>query len=397
MASDVREEGPVSVDAVIERARGLVPRLRANAEKTEQADQALPENLAALREAGLWRIPTPQAWGGLGLGLRAEVGAAAELARGCPSTGWLLMVNSVGRGLLQQTFGEETVGAVYAADPDVTIANAAGTGCTAAKVDGGYRFTGKIPFASGCTYSAYTLALTTPVTVDGEPQMALASVLLPTAETRIEYVWDVVGMRGTGSNTVVAEDLFVPEERVAYHALDPETMAPEGMPSATHTLTSAANVLAPLVGAVQGALDLVKEVFAKGKPVFYTTHGSIADSAGARAWLARADEHVDTAWGHLWWAVDTLEAALEEGVDLSDAERTRVRMRVAAAVREARAGLAASMDLAGAGAFATANPLQRYFRDFETGSRHWTLNPFISLEDRGAALLGQGAQASLAL
>jgi hypothetical protein len=55
------------------------------------------------------------------------------------------------------------------------------------------------------------------------------------------------------------------------------------------------------------------------------------------------------------------------------------------------------MDLGGAGAFATANPLQRFFRDFETGSRHWTLNPYISLEDHGKALLGQAPLASIAL
>jgi alkylation response protein AidB-like acyl-CoA dehydrogenase len=385
------------VDDVIERARGLVPLLRANAEKTEQANQGLPENIAALREAGLWRIPTPEAWGGLGLGLRAEVGVAAELARGCPSTGWLLMVNSAGRGLLQGMFPEDVVGEIYAKDPDVTIANAGSAGGVVAKVDGGYRFTGSIPFASGCTYSAYTLALTNSVTVDGEYRMALASVLLPTDEAEIQYVWDVAGMRGTGSNTVVANDLFVPEKYVAYHALDPETGAPDGMGSATHTLTASANVLAPLVGAAQGALDLIKEMFAKGKAVFYTTHGAIADSPGARAWLAEAAHHVDTAWQHLWFVVDTLEPALEQHVDLPDAERTRIRMHVAAAVREARAGLGKIMDLGGAGAFATANPLQRFFRDFETGSRHWTLNPYISLEDHGKALLGQAPLASIAL
>ncbi|CAM5257625.1 Acyl-CoA dehydrogenase [Streptomyces sp. MnatMP-M77] len=396
MSSAVKDEGSLSVDDVIERARGLVPLLRANAEKTERANAAVPENITALREAGLFRIPTPRSMGGLGLGLRAEVGVAAELARGCPSTGWLLMVNSAGRGLLQGMFPEDVVAEIYAADPDVSIANA-GVGGVAAKAEGGYRLTADTAFASGCLHSAYTLVLLNSVTVDGEPQMALASVLVRTGDAEIKEVWDVAGMRGTGSNTVVSKDLFVADKHVAYHAIDPETGAPEGMGTSTHTLTASANVLAPLVGAAQGALDLIKESFDKGRPVFHTTHGAVADSPGARAWLAEATHHIDVAWRHLWLAVDQLEPALEQHVELSDEERTRIRMYVASAVREARQGLSKVMDLGGAGGFASANPLQRYFRDFETGSRHWTLNPFIALEDYGTALLGRAPLATIAL
>ncbi|ANZ41980.1 acyl-CoA dehydrogenase [Lentzea guizhouensis] len=393
----MKDGSSLSVGDVVERARELVPLLRANGDKTEQANQALPENLAAVREAGLFRIPTPVEWGGLGLGLRAEVAVAAELARGCPSTGWLLMVNSAGRGLLQGMFAPDVVEAIYAEDPDVTIANAGSAGGVAVRIDGGYSYTGSIPYASGCTHSAYTLALANGVVENGEPAMALSSVLVRTEEAEIKYVWDVAGMRGTGSNTVVATDLFVPEPHVAYHPINPETGAPEGMGTPTHTLTATANVLAPLVGTAQGALELVQELFGKGKPVFYTVHGAIADSHGARTWLAEAAHHVDTAWQHLWRVVDVLEPALEQHADLPDAERTRLRMHAASAVREARAGLSKIMDLGGAGAFASANPLQRFFRDFETGSRHWTVNPFIALEDHGSALLGRAPLSSIAL
>ncbi len=395
MSSAVQES--VSLDDVIERARGLVPLLRANAEKTEQANQALPENIAALRDAGLWRISTPEVWGGYGeygLGLRAEAAVSAELARGCPSTGWVAMVSNAGRGFLQGIFSEEVCTEVYSADPDVTLAIAGAVGGVAAKVDGGYRFTGQIPYASGCTHSTYTIALTSAVTVNGEYQMAVATVLVPTADAEIKYTWDVAGLRGTGSNTVVCDDVFIPERFVAYHPLDANG-APEGMGTATHTLAS--NVLAPLVGAAQGALDTITELFGKGKPIHYTTYGTIADSPGARAWLAEASHHVDTAWQHLWAVIDGLEPALANHIELADVERTKIRMHLAAAVREARAGLAKIMDLGGAAGFASANPLQRYFRDFETGSRHWSLNPFIAQEDHGKALLGQAPLASIAV
>lgn len=71
------------------RALDLVPLLRANAERTERERRPAPENLAALRKAGLLRLTTPRERGGHEASLRTQVEVGTALGRGCPSTAWV--------------------------------------------------------------------------------------------------------------------------------------------------------------------------------------------------------------------------------------------------------------------------------------------------------------------
>src|SRR4051812_18688833 len=79
----------VPAEELISRANALVPQLRANASSTEELGNPVPENLVALRDAGLLRMTNPVAYGGLGTTTRTQVEVIAAVGRGCASTGWI--------------------------------------------------------------------------------------------------------------------------------------------------------------------------------------------------------------------------------------------------------------------------------------------------------------------
>ena len=182
----------------------------------------------------------------------------------------------------------------------------------------------------------------------------------------------MAGMRGTGSHTLVAQDLLVPDERIA-------GTGPFGPGD---RLLYAIAVLGPVVGAAQGALDTTTEMFASDRKPFMTAYAQMGESPGARHWLAEATHLVHRA-EHTMLAV----AARADAGGLSDADGPRLRLDLADAGRDCRAAVELMLDLYGAGGFRTANQLQRFWRDVAVGSRHPQLNPYLATENLGAALV----------
>jgi alkylation response protein AidB-like acyl-CoA dehydrogenase len=178
-------------------------------------------------------------------------------------------------------------------------------------------------------------------------------------------------MRATGSHTLVAEDVLVPAERVA---------VADGF-SAADRLLYAMTVLGPVVGAARGALDAIYAMFASDRAPFMTKYSRMGESPGARHWLAEATHLVDRAENTML----TVARAADSG-DVSNADDRRLHMCLADAARDCRAAVERMLDLHGASGFATANVLQRFWRDVAVGSRHPHLNPYLAVEALGATL-----------
>jgi alkylation response protein AidB-like acyl-CoA dehydrogenase len=185
----------------------------------------------------------------------------------------------------------------------------------------------------------------------------------------------MAGMRGTGSHTVVADDVLVPAERVV-----------AASPFPTDDLMSyAMTVLGPVVGAAHGALDAVRAMFASDRKPFMTSYTRMGESAGARQWLAEAT--------HLVHRAETTMLAVAKEVDatgVSDQDGPRLHMDLADAARDCRSAVERLLDLHGASGFAT-NALQRYWRDIAVGSRHPHLNPYLAVERYGQLVAVPGS------
>jgi len=338
--------------------------LFANAGKAEQQDRLAAESVEALRQSGAFALRTPVAHGGAWASATTITGRLADLGRACPSAAWVAGTCLTAKSLVVGNYAGQVPDEAFA-DPD---ALACGSGVPAAhgvRVAGGVRITGRWPNVSGCEDAAWAgLALT----VDGK----MCWAFIPVGDLTVERTWQMAGMRGTGSHTLVADEVLVPARWVA----------PGAMHGPAARILFSIAVLAPVVGAAYGALDVINAMFASDRKPFMTSYSRMGESPGARQWLAEATHLVARAER----AMLAVAEASERG-DLSDPDVVRLSMDMADAARDCRAAAERMLDLHGASGFAAANPLQRYWRDISVASRHPHLNPYLAVERLGAALV----------
>ncbi|HEX7301914.1 acyl-CoA dehydrogenase family protein [Lentzea sp.] len=332
--------------------------LRAHAAKAEDNDRPAPEALEALRENGFFDLRTP---GDTWADAETVARQLTSLGRACPSTSWVAGTCATAKTLATRAF---TGGEVFG-DPDALFCGSGIPGGRGERGPEGVRVTGRWPNVSGCEDAVQAVL---GVLVDG----AFSFVLVPTADLTVERTWHVAGMRGTGSHTLVADDVLVPAGRVA--PVEPFAVA--------DAMLFAMTVLGPVVGAAQGALDAVNALFASDRKPFMTAYTRMGESPGARHWLAEATYLVQRA------ETTMLSVAREaDGGALSPADAPRLRKALADAGRDCRAALDLMLDLHGSSGFHTSNVLQRFWRDVAVGSRHPHLNAYLAVENLGTALV----------
>lgn len=381
------------IQEVVERARKLVPLLREHSARSEQDRRLASESVEALRTAGFFRMSVPRAYGGDELSIRTQAAAIAEIGRGCASAGWLVGITGAAE-TLATLIPEKGAKEIFGGNPDVFVcANGGHHSATATRVDGGYRVTGKFPTISGVEIGDWMILPFIPLHTDGEPTGSIVSLAAPPKEGRIHHTWNVAGMLGTGSHTVEFDGLFVPESRSIDHPIDPE-LGMQNLPKLETFAAVAHRTIAALVGAAHGALDTVRAMLDKGKPLADTVYESSLDSPVVRQWLAEATHDVDTAYQHLLSSADMLDAAFAEG-SMSRAARTRARLHMTSALQSSRQAMSKLLDLGGTSGFSSSSPLQRYWRDLETGSHHIHFNRLVSWEDYSRSLLGIDPPVSL--
>jgi 3-hydroxy-9,10-secoandrosta-1,3,5(10)-triene-9,17-dione monooxygenase len=196
-------------DAALQHARDLVPRLRERAAAAEAARVMPPETLRDLHASGLLRTLQPKRWGGMEFDFIAYVDFPLELARGCPSTAWNLGNLQVHHWMLAM-YDERAQEEVWGENPEAMIASGIaypqGQG---RKTDGGFVVSGRWNFSSCVNISDWNMLA---VTVrDGERVVDHRMCLLHKSQYEVVDDWQVLGMRATGSMTVVANDVFIPE------------------------------------------------------------------------------------------------------------------------------------------------------------------------------------------
>jgi alkylation response protein AidB-like acyl-CoA dehydrogenase len=282
---------PTDVEDLVATARSAVPVLAANADRAER-DRRLPaESIAVLRGAGAFALATPARFGGLDADLPTTARVISELGRGCPSSAWLVGVSAGMQQTLTPLMSEEVLAELYA-DPDTRLCGGGKPPGQGQRVTGGVRVSGRWPNASGCEDAPW--AIVTAMVSDGDAPPAFVLVLAPTSDLDIERTWDTAGMRATGSHTLVADDVFVPQAHVLTAPTGPNG-APDvfaGRPAGP--LAGVVTLLAALVGAARGALEVVGSVLHERKPPM-TQYDSLAASPGARHWFAQATHLIESA------------------------------------------------------------------------------------------------------
>jgi 3-hydroxy-9,10-secoandrosta-1,3,5(10)-triene-9,17-dione monooxygenase len=381
-----------SIAEIVERATALIPELSQRAAEAEQLRRLPDANVAALKRAGLFKILQAQRTGGYQLSLHAHVDAVAAIARGCGSTAWCMGVVHA-HSWLMGSFPQQAQDETYGADPDTFISAVIAPRGEAKPVDGGYVLNGFWPFASGCQHAQFLLLGARILGADGAV-VDEADVLVPAKDIVINDDWHVAGLRGTGSCSVAAKNVYVPRHRYLSLPGLIEGKAPGVALHEDAALYKSAAVpvlqlaLAPgAIGIAEAALDAFQERL-PGRIIAYTLGEKQIESATTHRQLADAATKIHVARLLLHRAVDDIEAAAAAGATMAPRERARLRMDCAHAVRQCLEAVDTLFLACGGSGLAESNPVQRAWRDLHAINMHGALALEVNQEMFGRILLG---------
>jgi alkylation response protein AidB-like acyl-CoA dehydrogenase len=387
----------VDADELIRRATELQPLLARNAAQTEKDRRVVEENIQAIRDAGLFRITVPKRFGGYEVPITTKLEVSAALAEACGSTAWVTALTNVCNWLVG-TYPEAAQQEIFGADPDARVAGVLAPSTDIEKVDGGYIVSGRWAWSSGSLHATWALGGVLRLGPDGVP-LDMGTVLMPMSELTIEDTWFVAGMKGSGSNTVVADRVFVPEHRYmsvppAINGTYPTEHTDEALYRSAYVPVLALILVGPLLGLGRAALKIAIEK-APRRAVSYTRFATQTDSTAFQLKISEAAMTLDTATLHAHRAAGDIDAHAARGEVMPYLTRARVRADTGWVSKNVREAISIIMDAHGASGFADASPMQRIWRDANTAGRHAVVNTLVSEEVYGKALLGIGPEGQI--
>jgi alkylation response protein AidB-like acyl-CoA dehydrogenase len=374
---------------LVSRATALVPLLRANAQAAEQNRQLTDETVAALSESGLLRMRVPLRYGGYESDMRTVTEVLAELARGDGSAAWtasVWLISSWMTGLFPESVRKEVFD-----DPDLRTSGILSPSAMVVPAEGGYRVSGKWSFNTGAQHSAWNVNAAVRPTPDGQYEPVI--VLIPMSDLHIVDDWHTVGMRGSGSITTVANEIFVPADRVmpmgpvigGAHPLQQDASAPMWrapfMPIACTTVGAVAYGLA--VAAKEAFLERLP-----GRKITYTDYAEQSAAPLTHLQVAGATMRVDEAGFHIFRTADLIDAKAASGEEWTLEERGRARLDLGAVCLRAKETAGVLADASGGSSLHTDVPIQRIERDVKALNLHAIMHPDTNLELYGRLACG---------
>lgn len=335
-----------------------------------EALRSLPEaTLAEARAAGYFAMLAPPTIGGAGADFGAFFDVSRRLAHGCPSSAWTLSFLAMHAWLLCK-FEPDLQHELFADGAwPMAPAPLAPTG-TAEKVEGGYRVTGRWEWATGVNHGDW--AMVNCVEPGG---LSPRFCVLPMDGVRVEDVWRTAGMAATGSNTVVAEDVFVPGHRTLpawkLKIGEPPGLALHPGSTVNYPMSPVLALVAatPALGAAEGALDVFLARM-KAKTMAYTVGAKASDNPAIHLRLGEALATVRAA--RLVWAdaIRQLETEGPRGNAVEVETLAAIRLAAADVVRLANQAVNGMCAAAGASSGFLSSPLQRHLRDLQMMRGH---------------------------
>lgn len=369
-------------DSLVAQATALVPLLRRLAASAEKARRVPQESLEALSQAGIFKMTAPKAYGGIEADFQTQCDVLAEIARGCPSTSWVATIYSA-MSWLVGVFPDEAQQEIFATG-DPRISGVFSPTGTAIPKDGGFLVNGRWGFNTGCHGANWTVLN---VVVGEMPTCMIAR----SADLALLDDWYATGMAATGSNTVVAEDVFVP----GYRAMPLPHMLEARYSDRHNARNPYFNYpLAPVltvnaggtpVGTARGAMDAFLERL-PGRGITYTTYTNKAEAPVTHLQLAEASMKIDSANAHVRLATSLLDGASNGAMTMQT--RVKSRAHIAYSTGLAREATDILFYASGASSIQEHMAIQRYQRDIQALSNHAIMHPQTGLELYGRILCG---------
>lgn len=379
---------------VVEAVRELQPVLRERAQETEDLRKVPAESIEALRQTGFFKLLQPARHGGLEADPLDFYRSVRLIAASCGSTGWVSSVlgcHPWQLGLFDAQAQED----VWGSDQDARISSSYAPMGRATPVDGGFRFSGRWSFSSGCDHASWVFLGGLVLGDDGNP-VDFRTFLLPLSDYKIEDVWDTVGLRGTGSNDILVDDVFVPEYRTLSFMDTGKCVCPgqEVNTGPLYKLPFASvfsySIAAPVVGMATGAYESHVSYMAERVRASYGTKA--AEDPYSQVRVAEAASDIDAAWLQLEHNIGEEYRLVVAGEKIPIALRLKVRRDQVRATTRAIGAVDKLFENSGGKALNVGTPIQRFWRDAHAGRVHAINDPERALAMYGKSELGLKVQ-----
>ncbi|WP_169946598.1 3-hydroxy-9,10-secoandrosta-1,3,5(10)-triene-9,17-dione monooxygenase oxygenase subunit [Microbispora sp. H11081] len=373
---------------VLDAVRTLLPNIAERARRTDEDRRVPAESIGELTRAGVFRMLQPSRHGGAESDPVKFYEVVREISAVCGSTGWTVAVLGVHPWQLA-LFDEAAQDEVWGGDQDALMSSSYAPVGRLVPAEGGYRLSGRWRFSSGCEHASWALLGGLVLGDQGRP-VDFMTVLVPRSDYLIEDVWDVIGLRGTGSNDILVEDAFVPAHRVTRNQ-DLAQMRGPGLKVNTGPLyripfgtVFTTTITAPVIGMAAGCYRSYVTAM-RDRVRLSLGGGRFAEDQFAQVAVARAASEIDAAILQTDRNVREVyeHAVRDETIPVE--LRLRVRRDQVRATERALEAIDILFKTAGGNSLSRGNPIERAWRDAHAGSVH-----VANDVERALAMFGRG-------
>jgi 3-hydroxy-9,10-secoandrosta-1,3,5(10)-triene-9,17-dione monooxygenase len=380
--------GEQAGQSVIAAVGDLLPTLRERAQETEDARDVPADTIKSLEESGFFRLLQPSRYGGLEADPLTFYRAVRAVASACGSTGWVASVVGVHAWQLA-LFPAAAQQEVWGTDTDTRMSSSYAPTGRAQLADGGHRLSGRWSFSSGASHATWVL-LGGIVTNDQGVPVDFRTFLLPSSDYEIDDVWDAVGLRGTGSNDIVVDGVFVPPHRSLSFTDVTKCVCPgqqvNDAPLYRIPFGSVFSyaITTPVIGMATGAYHAHVAYQRTRVSTAYAGHKA-AEDPFAQARVAEAAAEIDAAWFALERNMTELMTHASAGEPIPMPLRLRIRRDQVRGTGQAIGAVDLLFENSGGRALRMGTPIQRFWRDAHAGRVHAINDP-----ERALTMFGRG-------
>jgi indole-3-acetate monooxygenase len=374
----------------VRRARQLRPVVEASAAAVERERALPPELLSALYDARMFKMLLPRSCGGDEVDPTSFITAIEEIAKADASTAWCLAQASgcsIAAAYVEPAVAQEIFGgrdAVVAWGP-------VGPTVKATAVDGGYRATGIWSYASGSRHAQWLGGHSPLVDADGKPcrgpdgKPAERTMLFPKSKAAIRDVWQVMGLKGTGSDSYTVTDLFVPARYTFTRELASERRENGPLYRFTTYQIYGSAFAAVALGIGRATLDALMQMATTKVPMLGSK--PLRDNPVVQSKVAVAEAQLQSSRAYLMHALHEMWDAACRGEAATMPQRAQLRLAAVHAGHQAKEVVETAYHFAGGTAIFENQPFERRLRDIHAVTQQVQAQ-FVNFEVAGQVLLG---------
>ncbi|HEY1506826.1 MAG TPA: acyl-CoA dehydrogenase family protein [Stellaceae bacterium] len=349
---------------IVGRARALIPLLAAEADEIERSRQLTPKVVAALTEGGFYKLLLPNSIGGAEVAPAVFLCVLEEIAKADASTAWCL--GQCGVCATVAAYLDPAVAREIFVPPQAVLAWGATAG-EARAVPGGYRVTWRWHFASGSRQASWIGAHVQIIEPEGnkrlrpDGRLAVRTILFPVKSATFADVWDVIGLKGTGTDDYAVADLFVPEKYTALRDDASERREAGPLYKVSSSMMYGLSFAAIALGVARATLNAAIET-ARGKASRDLKTGMKHNNV-VQATIGRGEAKLRAVRAYLFGALSEVWRDLEAGKPLTADHRLALRLASTWTIHQSAEVVDAAYHMTGATAIFHAQGFERRFRD----------------------------------